>query len=237
MVVNLTSDSLSEFNLTPDSFPDFYRKLIAMRFPIAVEEVLELRDLLNHSVDVFDEPTDTPQYREFKESLLTAIHSFGIENERHCQRLLSILTLFRGLHYSHSVDSRNTEEGLREEQARNRQARSRSVKYGLYSLLAMMACGIAWMGTAEPVWWIKAFTAGFAFLAWDYHHSLPALDREMIRITRQLNEMLRKRLDTLNWKTLIHKLSLILGYKQIQGVEVFQHNHAPGGQGEYRTYH
>jgi hypothetical protein len=48
---------------------------------------------------------------------------------------------------------------------------------------------------------------------------------------------LRNRLDTLNWKTLIHKLSLILGYKQIQGIEVFRHNHLPGSQGEYRTYH
>jgi len=46
--------------------------------------------------------------------------------------------------------------------------------------------------------------------------------------------VLRKRVDTLNWRTLIHKLALLLGYKQIQGVDVFRHEQTdPGNSGSY----
>jgi hypothetical protein len=237
MGVNIASDNLAEFNITVASFPALYRRIAAMRFPIAVEEVLELRGLLNHSLEIFEEPGDNPQYREFNDSLLTAIHSFGIENERHCKRLLTMLAMFRNLHYHHSIDSRNAEEKLRLEQTTNRQARSRSVRYGLFSLLGTMIGGMAWIGVAEAAWWLKLLTAGFAYFAWGYHHSLPALDKEMARLTAQLNDVLRNRIDTLNWKTLIHKISLILGYKQISGVEVFRHNPEHDTHNGTRTYH
>ena len=48
----------------------------------------------------------------------------------------------------------------------------------------------------------------------------------MEQYTLGVNEILRKRVDSLNWRTLIHKLSLLLGYKQIKGVEVFRHEQA-----------
>jgi len=34
-------------------------------------------------------------------------------------------------------------------------------------------------------------------------------------------DVLRQRVNSLNWKTLIHKLALVLGYKRVPGVEVF----------------
>ncbi len=237
MVSLMKSDSLAEYGLTAASFPAFYSKITSMRFPLAVEEVLELRSLVNHTADIFEEPADTPQFREFRESLLTAIHSFGIENKHHSERLLKLLAVLRELHYQHSVDSRDTEQRLRAALADGKNARSRSVHYGIYALLATAACAIVWFGLQNPNWPIKALTTIFALLGWDYFHSLPILDREMDRNTKQLNEVLRKRVDSLNWKTLIHKLSLILGYKQIQGVEVFRRNPERDRTYRPRTYH
>lgn len=234
----IKTDNLAEYTLTLENFPTFYRRILTMRFPIPVEDVLELRDLLNHSAEIFETPINNPQYREFQDSLLTAIHSFGIENERHCLRLLNMLAMFRSLHYQHSIDTRNKEEKLRLQQNVNRQARSRSVRYGLFALLATMITGLAWLGLNEPPWWLKLSTAGLALLSWDYYHSLPALDKEMAKITLRLNDVMRNRVDSLNWKTLIHKLALILGYKQIRGVEVFRHNYErPHNDHNSRIYH
>jgi hypothetical protein len=73
----------------------------------------------------------------------------------------------------------------------------------------------------NSIWLAQAAALGSAVVALRYFHSLPRLDREMEQHTLELNEVLRKRLDTLNWRTLIHKLSLLLGYKKIHGIEVF----------------
>ena len=238
MGADIKTDNLAEYTLTLENFPTFYRRILTMRFPIPVEDVLELRDLLNHSSETFETPPDNPQYREFQDSLLAAIHSFGIENERHCLRLLNMLAMFRSLHYQHSIDTRNTEEKLRLQQDVNRQARSHSVRYGLFALMATITTGLVWIGLNEAPWWLKLGTAGLALLTWDYHRSLPTLDKEMARITHLLNEVMRNRVDSLNWKTLIHKLALVLGYKQIRGVEVFRHNHeSTNNEHNSRIYH
>jgi hypothetical protein len=80
--------------------------------------------------------------------------------------------------------------------------------------------------TAEPVLALKLAVLGGAVLAFLFIHALPKFDANMERLTRELNDVLRKRVDTLNWRTLIHKLSLLLGYKKIQGIEVFRHEQA-----------
>lgn len=214
----------ADATLTPDSFPAFYTRLLALRFPIPVEDVLEMRDLLNHSVDRYEEPGDTPANREFRDSLENAIYSFGIEDKRHCQRLLKILSLFRELHFQHTVKSRNTEEQLRKNKDENRVARGRSLRYGVIALFATTISGLVWLGMSDPNWQVKALTFVLAFQSWTYFGSLPTLDRDFDRLSRQLNEMLRRRVDSINWKTLIHKVALILGYKHIEGVEVFRRN-------------
>ena len=63
MAGRLHTDTLSGLTLTTRDFPDFYARIVAMRFPISVAEVLELRDLINHSADVHEEPADIPQNR------------------------------------------------------------------------------------------------------------------------------------------------------------------------------
>lgn len=215
------TDTLGGLTLTTRSFPDFYVRIAALRFPISVAEVLELRDLINHSADIYDEPPDAPQNREFRDSLENAIQSFGIENQHHCERLLRVLTMFRGMHYQHTIASRDSERRLRQRQADNRKTRRRNLRFGALALVAMIGGIAAWLTGMNNVWLAQAAALGSAMAALGYFHSLPRLDREMEQHTLELNEVLRKRVDTLNWRVLIHKLSLLLGYKKIHGIEVF----------------
>jgi hypothetical protein len=234
MAGKLHTDTLSGFALTTRDFPDFYARVLALRFPISVAEVLELRDLINHSADVYEEPADLPQNREFRESLEGAIQSFGIENRQHGERLLRVLSMLRSMHYQHTIASRDAEQRIRQLQAENRGARKRSLRNGVLSLLALAGTSLAWYLLGELDWLLKLLPLGAAVMALGYFHALPLLDREMERLTQELNAVLRKRVDTLNWRMLIHKLALLLGYKQIQGVDVFRHEHnEPSSSGSY----
>jgi len=217
------TDTLSGLTLTTRDFPDFHALIMALRFPIGVAQVLELRDLINHSAAVYEEAADTPQNREFRESLEVAIQSFGIENRYHNERLVRVLNMLRGMHYQHIIASRDTERRLREQQAENRVTRRNSLRNGVLALLTMLGTGLAWFSLEGASWPLKLLPLTAAILALGYFHSLPLLDREMDRLTRDLNEVLRRRVDTLNWRTLIHKLALLLGYKQIQCIDVFRH--------------
>jgi hypothetical protein len=237
MAGKLHTDTLSGFALTTGDFPDFYARVLALRFPISVAEVLELRDLINHSADVYEEPADIPQNREFRESLEGAIQSFGIENRQHGERLLRVLSMLRGMHYQHTIASRDAEQRLRRLQVENRSARQHSLRNGVLALLTLLGTGLTWYALGEADWLLKLLPLGAAVIALGYFHALPLLDREMERLTQELNVVLRKRVDTLNWRTLIHKLALLLGYKQIQGVDVFRHEHPePGSSGPYRLH-
>lgn len=218
------SDTLSGFTLTTREFPEFYSRIMAMRFPISVAEVLELRDLINHSADVYEEPPDAPPNREFRESLEAAIHSFGIENRHHCDRLLRVLTMLRGMHYQHTVLTRDAEQQLRQRQAENRKTRRRHQRSGTTALFILVASVLMWVVLPQVGWMPKLMALASAAMAYGFFRSLPRLDLEMERLTLDLNDVLRKRIVTLNWRTLIHKLSLLLGYKQIQGIEIFRHD-------------
>ena len=223
MAGKLHTDTLSGLTLTTRDFPDFHALIMALRFPIDVAEVLELRDLINHSAAVFEEAADTPQNREFRESLEGAIQSFGIENRYHNERLVRVLNMLRGMHYQHIIASRDAERRLREQQTENRVTRRNSLRNGVLALLTMLGTGLAWFSLEGSNWLLKLLPLTAAILALGYFHALPLLDREMERLTRDLNDVLRRRVDTLNWRTLIHKLALLLGYKQIQGIDVFRH--------------
>lgn len=223
------ADTLGGFTLTTSAFPDFYARIMALRFPISVAEVLELRDLINHSADIYEEPADLPQNREFRDSLESAIHSFGIENRHHSERLLRVLIMLRGMHYHHTISSRDAEQTLRQLQAGNRSTRSQRLRNGVLALLVMLGSGAGWLFSTEPGWTLKLVPLAAAIASLGYFRALPRLDREMERLTNDLNVVLRKRVETLNWRTLIHKLALLLGYKKIQGIEVFRHEQPETG--------
>lgn len=217
------SDTLGGFTLTSAGFPDFYTRIQNLRFPISVADVLELRDLINHSADVYEEPADIPDNREFRESLEAAIHSFGIENRHHSERLLKVLTMLRSMHYQHTISSRNAEQQLRDWQAENRKAQKSAMRYGITSLVVTGLFMLGWMLPNSPGMLLKILPLASAMLAFHYFHSIPILEGKREALAKDLNEVLRKRVDALNWRTMIHKLSLLLGFKQIQGVEVFRH--------------
>ena len=214
-------ETITQYTVTPAHFPKFYRLLSGLRFPIKVAEVLELRSVLNEAVEKFEEPDDSQSYREFFEALESAIHSFGIESRRHADRLIKLLTLLRDIHYQHSINSRDKEVELRTRLEDTQLARIRSTRYGLVAMLAAIGSAIYWAAMPEANWMIKGLTLLSTYLSWDFFHSLPTLDREHKATNKELNDLLRERISNVDWKMLIHKLSLLMGYKKVSGVEVF----------------
>ncbi|MEE8511577.1 MAG: hypothetical protein V3S36_02970 [Acidiferrobacterales bacterium] len=212
----------SDLPLTARDFPSFYNSLLGLRFPIDVAQVLELRFILNHAADMFvRRHTAIDDDRQFRDAVKAAIDSFGIKNDRHRDRLVGILTMIRDLHTAHLVNSKVAELKLRSALAEIRAARSQAIRHGLYSLIATIFAGLTWLGVGDPGWTIKLLTLGLAYMTWEAFHSIPALDREPEVLVPALNEVLRIRIESVNWKRLIHKLALLLGHKQILGVTVF----------------
>src|SRR4030067_264148 len=123
MAGKLHTDTLSGLTLTTRDFPDFHALIMALRFPLGVAEGLELRPLINPGAAVCEEAADTPQTREFRESLEGAIQSFGIENRYHNERLVRVLNMLRGMHYQHIIASRAAERRPRDQQTENRGTR------------------------------------------------------------------------------------------------------------------
>lgn len=228
--MNPIEDSLANHRLTAKTFSDFYRKIKGLRFPIEVADVMELRDTINHAADGYTPPPSSPDYRQFLGAIQSAIESFGIESKRHSDHLKKVFTMLRELHYQHSIRSRNKEFELRQLQDDNRLAYSKSMRYAIVAVIGGVAGSIVWLSLAQAGWIIKSSTILLSYLALDYFHSLTTLDRELKIITYELNALLRDRVEALNWKILIHKLSLILGFKNIEGVDVFlMHNSADFG--------
>jgi hypothetical protein len=144
-----------------------------------------------------------------------------VESRRHADRLLKLLTLLREVHYNHSINSRDKELDLRTRIEEIHEARFRSTQYGVVSTLVTIGSAIFWTALPDPSWLVKGLALGSAYLSWDFFHSLPALDREQKLVNAELNDLLRERITNVDWKMLIHKLSLLMGYKQVSGVEVF----------------
>ncbi len=215
------AQDFSGVNLTPDNFHAFYTKFINLRFPMKIAHVLELRYLINHTVDKYKEPPATPSYRQFRESLQSALDSFSIDNRRHSERMLKVLTMFRDIHYAHSIASRDAERRLREAMDRNRDDYAKAVRYGLFFIFAGVSFIVMWLAMANPSLIVKLLPVAYAWLSLRFFHKLPGLEKEHEKLTLEVNDVLRRRVDSLNWKTLIHKLALVLGYKRVPGVEVF----------------
>ena len=215
-------DGFSRLNLTPNHFHIFYTVFIGLRFPLKVEEVLDLRSLINHTVDDFSEPPLAPDYRQFRESLEKALDSFAVENPRHRDRLLKTLALMRELHVAHALESRHAEERIKidlQDTAHNRRVATRK---GLIYLLATIVSIIGWFAFPDESLMIKLVSALCATQSWLSFRALPKLDQRARELRLDLNDVLRDRVNSINWKTMIHKLALVLGFKQIEGVEVFK---------------
>jgi len=208
-------------HLTSETFESIYNTIVGLKFPMEVARVLELRYLLNHTVDSYAEPLPTPDYREFREALQNVLDSVGVDNKRHSERMLRILSMMRELHYAYSIKTRDTENALRAEMANNRKRRQRGVRYALGLTLAAILSGILWLGAPELDWPIKTLTAAFALGAWLYLRTLPALDRALVELEKQMSQLQRHRVRSIHWRLLAQKLALLLGFKRSNDVEVF----------------
>lgn len=212
----------NRLNLEPNHFHIFYTVFSGLRFPLNVAEVLDLRYLINHAVDDFIEPPLTPDYRQFRESLEKGLDALSVENPRHRDRLLKTLALIRDLHVAHSLESRNSEERLRMEMESNKQARRTAVRKGIFYSAATLLSIAGWFVIPGTEWLIKVLSLLCAIQSLLCIHSLPHLDERREALRSSLNDVLHDRVNAINWRMMIHKLTLILGFKQIQGVEVFR---------------
>jgi hypothetical protein len=227
----------STLQLNAAGFTDFYRTLVGLRFPLPVDEVLELRSLINHAVDHYRVPTLTPDVRQFREALEAAIDSFGVTKKHHRERLINSLCLIRDLHVTHSINSRDQEQSLRSRLDKNQRTRTRAAREALLSVLLLVLMGFLWFTLAERHWLLLGVGALSAYTGWNRFFALPDLDEDAQVMRQQLNAVLRARVKSVNWKTLIHKLAFILGFKRVHGIEVFRVEHRDDRHGGDPTYH
>ena len=209
-------------SLTPESFPAFYRRVMALSFPLPVADVLELRSLINHSVDSAPAPEPTPDYRAFRERFAAEMDALEINRPHHRERLLRVLAQLRNVHYQHAVASRDAEVRVRLGIAENRKARARASGYALVFLTLLVMNVLLWIGMDQPHWFIKLGAAVCGWFAYDFFHRLPSLDAERDRLGNELNEVLRNRIAAADWKVMTNKIALILGLRQEQGLDVFR---------------
>lgn len=208
--------------LTPESFPSFYRRVMALSFPLPVADVLELRATINHSVDSAPPPEPTPDYRAFRERFASEMDALEINRPHHRDRLLRVLAQLRAIHYQHAVASRDAEVRIRLGLTDNRKARTRASGYALTFLTLLLTNVLLWIGMDQPNWLVKLGAAACAWFAYEFFHRLPRLDAESERLGTELNEVLRNRIAAADWKVLTNKIALILGLRQEQGLDVFR---------------
>lgn len=220
-IPNQLPDAFNRLNLEPNHFHIFYTLFSGLRFPLNVAEVLDLRSLINHAVDEFNEPPLTPDYRQFRESLEKALDALSVENPRHRDRLLKTLALIRELHVAHSLESRHAEERLRMEMESNDNARRTAKRKGIFYFTATLVSLAGWFMIPGSEWLIKLVSLLCAVQSFMSFRSLPQHDKRGQELRSVLNDVLNDRVNSINWKMIIHKLTLVLGFKQIQGVEVF----------------
>ncbi len=215
------SDGLNKLPAAPDEFGSFYRKLLGLRFPLAVADILELRYVFNHAIDQTAEPAPTPDYRHFCDERRREMDRIGIDQPHHAQRLLKLLAVLRQLHLGHSIHSRDTEAELRRALVNNRRAAQQSRRYGNIAFAALAAIASFWLVLYQPAWWLYAGVAVTGYFALDYFYSLSILKKEYKLLGRQLEELLARRVAALNWSGVVRNIALVLGYAKLSGVEAF----------------
>lgn len=217
----LETENLARRRLEAENFPAFYRFIGKLRFPLPVADIWELRDFINNAADGFKSLAPTRDYREFTEALDQAIESYQITKPHHRERLRHILTLFRELHYRNCILSRNRENRIRHWMRENRRARALSLQYGYVMLMSGLVPGFLWLFQPEIHVMARVAAVVLPVLGIDFLLSLRTLDREHRILVGELNRLLRERVNKVDWKQLIYKLSLLLGFKHVEGITVF----------------
>lgn len=215
------TDGVVKTLTSPGNFPDFYRRMVGLRFPLEVADILELRDSLNQAVDHRLEPTASRDYIHFCSLHRPQIAALGINKDHHAQRLFKLLAMLRELHLAHSIESRDAEAKLRAALARNEKASTQSRGYAKVALGVALIAASLWVALIDPGWFVRIVTVAAGYLSADYFYSLTILQRERNILGGQLRTLLDRRVHALNWPTVVRNLALILGYARISGVQAF----------------
>jgi hypothetical protein len=122
---------------------------------------------------------------------------------------------------AHSLNSRKAEDDLRKAVDKNQLVRRKTVRAGITDVLLCIASMLAWLGLPALALPIQALSLAFAIQALRAFRSLPRIDKDAESLRQRLNSVLRERVDAIDWRMLTHKLSLVLGFKKVRGVQVF----------------
>ncbi len=231
------SDDLAQQQLGQDTFVQYYRQILGLHFPIEVADVLELRATLNQAIDDRNPGQVKHGLQQFNEAVTNAINIFGLKNDRHIGRLTKLMSIFRDLQHSHNERSRKQERSLRKQIKTNQDARTRSISYGLVTFFLVIAGLLTWMIAGNALWFIKLGIGVLAYMSVDYFLSLKTLKLEHNILTNELNVLLRRKIQSIDWQSLIQKTAMILGFRNISGIDVFLLNETGSHSRTKHTYH
>lgn len=206
--------TLLQQRITVSNFPETYRKLLCLRFPMDVAEIIELRDTINQSLEHSELLTTTPGFHDFAATLTNAIELSGVERQHHADKMVGILALFCELHYKHTLMSRNREIQLGQLREQNRESHEDSGRFGVASLLTAIMGFITILALPESGWLLKGITVVSAIAALDFFQSRRIFDSEHKILNNEINTVLRERVEKINWEKLTSNLAAILGYRK-----------------------
>jgi hypothetical protein len=221
-VISPESDDLAAQRLTADSFSGFYRKLIELRFPLDVAEVIDLRDIINQALDGFVEPVvSTRGNRRFVAAVRSEMQVLGVDRADYQAKLTRILVMLRCFQQAHNATSRQAGHTLRRRQQAIRKARKLSVKYGIVLLIAAIIGVVACFAIEDAGWPIRAATVLLAYLSLDHFYSLTVLAQDCRRLAHALEQLRSEQVRHFEWRTLVKHVALILGYTHRLATEPF----------------
>lgn len=214
-------DDLATQRLGVESFPDFYRKLMHLRFPLDVADVIDLRDIINQAAGQFTEPVPTAEYRRFVTAVRSEVETFGVNRTDHQAKITHILVMLRCLQQAHRATTREARRTLCCRQQANRKARRLSIRYGAMLLVAAIIGLVAWLVIQDVAWPVRAGTVLLAYLAFDHFFSLTVLAQDDRRLVHALERMRGEEIRHFDWRTLVKHVALILGYTRRYATEPF----------------
>ncbi len=216
------SDYLARLPSSPEVFPFFYRRLIGLRFPIPVAEILELRFLSHQAIDRAQSLEPTLRWNAFAAQRTADMEAAGVHKSAHRQRLLHLLQMIRAYHEAHAAASLSAEEHLRVDIDRNRAAQDQSLRYGKIAGSLTLVAGVSAFLLSPPAVIMEGLTVLLAYFTVDSFYSRSLLKREERLLRQELTLVLRHRVRTVNWKAVVRQAGAILGYRQPRCGEAFR---------------
>ncbi|HUW98459.1 MAG TPA: hypothetical protein VMV40_06405 [Acidiferrobacter sp.] len=224
------SDYLARLPSSPELFPFFYRGLISLHFPIDVAEILELRYLSHHIIDHAENDGQGHEFGEFAAARGVDMDSIHIRKAGHRERLSQLLFLIREYHLAHVASSSADELRLQAAINENQFAQHQSKRYGKTASVLLMVAALGLILSNPPVALAEGLMLVLSYLSLDYFYSLSLLKREERILGVELHEALRRRVRTVNWKSVVRQTAVILGYARPLGGEAFRMEAEPERQ-------